>query len=283
MHMKVIHITSKVLLKVVEIAIIAVVIASVIPLVAGGLTIDNEPQASMEVNDDGYTVTISGSVDVSSSLMWDISDLSYYVTVGDENAPVARSAPVLTSIPKGGSTPLTFSIEVPIINLALYMLDSGMGDSGSMSTMKVPVQFGIGGHYIQNLIGFDLDVGLDLTMETDTVINKTVSASGDHVEMEVEYTAGTELPISDVAIEFEIRSDAGIVKGVVDIDDNGIANVLKIDLDGAGTNVRDIINGNDLKVFVKNEDGTWNEIPITFNSTMVIILNSILDKLGVPE
>lgn len=276
MHMKVIHITSKVLLKLVEVGIIVIVALSIIPLVAGGLTIDNEPQMTATINTNG-SLTISGEVDVSSSLMWDINDLSYYVSVGDENNIVAVSDPVTTSIPKGGSVKLEFGIEVPLVNLALYMVDSGLDQNGNMGTMKVPLQLGIGGHYIQNLVGFDLDVDLEAIMDVDVGSHVEYDEVNDKLTGEITYEPGTELPIPAFNTIVKITSDDGIADGFVKLTDSGSAYVLDFELDG-DTNIRNIINGGNLVVVV---DG--NDIPVEFNSTLTSLINDILTKLGVPE
>lgn len=267
--MKAIHNVSKILLKVAEVSLSAVIVLSLIPVMSGGLTLSEPVTAAGVDPDNGSNVLITGSTVVRSSLMWDMDDFSYEVAVGRGDNVVARSDPVTTAVKKNSSTDLDFRISVPFVSLALLTLDSGVS-KGIVKDMTVPLTVSVGGSYIQSLVRFDLD--LDLSVAMNVPVAGSISYTDDKLDISVNFNPGGTLPGMDKTVV--LKSSGGQAQCKVELVDDGAGGyTLNVEIDGAGVDLLDILNGEDLVV----EDG-GTEIPGDQAEELARLLQSMIDK-----
>jgi hypothetical protein len=162
--MKAIHITAKILLKIASIALIAVLVVSVIPIVSGGISLDvKKAPTAAPVDED--TIRIDGSFAVGNDLMWDITDFSYSVKIKNDLFSAGEYSRNNVLIAKGGETEIGFEIDISMTELMLMAISGGLEPGGTIGSMKIPLSLSIGGNYIQGLVGFDVFLDLSVEME----------------------------------------------------------------------------------------------------------------------
>lgn len=213
--MKVIHITSKILLKLVEIGVIVVLIMSLIPILSGGIAVDvDETPSAIPDPDNGANVIISGEFTVTSTLLWDVNDFTYSVSVGDKDRSVAESEPFKETIAKNDKTKLTFHLEVPLMSLALYMVDSGLTEDGDIGDMNVPIIFHVSGAYVQDMVRFSMDLDISIPLEVDGTYHPTYDTDTNTLDIEVTF-------IQEMGLGIPPMSGTISLTGMITGNDNG--------------------------------------------------------------
>ena len=225
--MKVIHITAKVLLKVVSIALIAILAISVLPIVAGGIGVDvkDDPKATLV----GDKIEITGTFVVDNNLMWDITDFSYGVTINNDIFTAASAVQEDVLISKGTKTELPFHLEIPLADVLIMMIGGAVGPGGSIGDLTIPMTLNVGGSYIQRLVGFDVSISLSSVLETPIPGTITYNETTGELSGEVHFEAGGILEgLTDIDLNVPITAPgssppvSGHVRVVIDASGNAV-------------------------------------------------------------
>lgn len=272
--MKVIHITSNILLFAVGTGVVLLILASVVPIAAGGLAVDfiKDPEAVLE----GENVRIEGEMEITSSLIWDITDFTYFVSIGNDNVTVAQSDPVMTDIPKGETTIVSFHMVVPVTSLALLMVKTGLSDDG-IGDMNIPLSFGMSGAYIQGLVKFDLNV--DMTVEMTGVSGSVLYIDAEKkLDIDVKYRPETDLSIPEASGTIKVGSNDAAGSFEISRDATGEYKFVFILKTNPPTELMDALRGNDVTIQI---DEQYHTISGDDAEIMISLIEDILGKLGV--
>lgn len=225
--MRVLHVTSKVIIALIEIGLVALLLVSVIPLATGGIQADMVKDPDATLNPDGTAITIEGEAYVENQMMWNIG-LSYNVIIGTADHPVASSDPVDVTVVKGEITYLPFSIEIPVMTSAMYMISTY-----SDGTIKLPAIFHLNGDYIDKIIGFDVNVDFTMTVQSAAPVMET---DGKNISGSGSFDSPVDLPVMNKTLELSISNDSGaVVTGSFTVIVNNESNISYTFNFGSGT------------------------------------------------
>ena len=273
--MKAIYFTSKAILKITQIAVVAVLVLSVIPLAAGGIvpSIENEPTATI-VNEN---LLLEGSLKVESTLMWDITDFSYKLEVVQGDIKIAESSPIDLTIRKGETTYLPFSIEIPMLDMALLMLSSGVGAGGFIGAMEIPLRMTIQGNYIQGLAGFNMTLDLSIKLDEPSGGYGSLKYSGNILKGTAEFDAsGIFGGMINEEIDIEID---GLSFGFVKVSESGSIITVDVEIGNSSKDLLDALkDAGDVTVKIGSDEVHLNDEEI---AVLIDMLEKIINTPGV--
>ena len=156
------HTGMKILILVIELAVVGLLIFSIYPIVDNGIDFEADDM-SANVDDNGI-FTVEGSATITSKMPWDIN-VSYDIILGTEEFSVASTGLIEKRIPSNGSEVLDLTFQTHFLSVALLLLDSGLDDEGNMGTMKLPILLKMHGDYINGIVGLDLKIQIESELD----------------------------------------------------------------------------------------------------------------------
>jgi len=119
-----------------QIALVALLVFTVIPIAAGGLNVDINDSAGMEYDEETHTFTMQVSVNIDADLAFDITGLRVdaWMTSGGQKLLVYESETM--TVPKKSSDTYTFELNIPLTTVMMMMLTT-LDDHGSYMTVNV--------------------------------------------------------------------------------------------------------------------------------------------------
>ncbi|MCL2607065.1 MAG: hypothetical protein FWD92_00695 [Methanomassiliicoccaceae archaeon] len=119
-----------------QIALVALLLLTVLPMATGGLSIDVDDSTSMEYDEDTHTFTMRMSVNIDADLTFDITGFraDIWMTSGG-NTFIVYESDIMT-IPKKSSAEYTFYAEIPLTTVMMMMLGS-LDHGNSVITVNI--------------------------------------------------------------------------------------------------------------------------------------------------
>jgi len=171
---------SKFLVGVASIAVAALLYVSIAPIAFGGL--DVKVDKDLEVDFDGANLNVDGSISISSNMPWDLS-INYKIILGTEDNPIISSEGS-TDVPSGTVGTLSLNLTATTEDLMLYFLssmDSEFKSNGIdgifFGHFMLPMTVLIYGDYIQKIVTYSINIGLDLGGNANGNLNRDVAGA----------------------------------------------------------------------------------------------------------
>lgn len=147
----------------VSIALVAMLVTSVMPLVMGG--VDLRSDQDLEINYDLTAVDVTGIYTVVSSIDQDISDLTVEAYLVSKDGSLRKDLVTIGPVSLNKDNPevqIVIDESIPIAEVALFFVTDNMDSSDP--GLVLPVNIRIAGSYSNNLAGVDMTVTYNLLL-----------------------------------------------------------------------------------------------------------------------
>ena len=174
----------------VSIALVAMLVISALPIVMGGVDVQNEEPINLQV--DGTYLHITGKYVVESSIEQDISDLviEAYLVSKDKTQTMNLITVGPKTITKGQSVDIVLKEDIPMAELAVFFITDNMDNEEA--GIKLPINIHVKGTYSNDL------AGLDMNLVYEYEVSKTGQIKVD--TSKAHKTAGGELSVAALTV-----------------------------------------------------------------------------------
>ncbi|NLL94172.1 MAG: hypothetical protein GX224_00160 [Thermoplasmatales archaeon] len=203
--MKLSYTVPKLAIAAASVALGLVVLTSVLPLLSGGLAIDEtEAGSGLQMEIEGVNMVIRGDYTVRSSLPYDINDAYLRITLGKPGgARMTVYDGEAFDVPKGGSAKVVINEEIFLPTVMMVAVANH--DSGKLT---IPATVSVGGVYLDRLtgLGVEVDMLIDVSNESGVAIEAGMVPTADgkdyqsfdiDVTVDVEELGGITIPMED--------------------------------------------------------------------------------------
>ena len=212
----------------VSIALVAMLVISALPIVMGGVDVQNEEPINLNV--DGTYLHISGKYVVESSIDQDISDLvieAYLISKdGSQTMSLIKVGPV--SIIKGQKVIIDLDNDIPMAEVAIFFVTDNMDNEDA--GIVLPVNIHLKGTYSNNLAGLDMNLVYEYEVSETGRIAVNPAESQTTTDGEVSKAA---LTITDVDDELKALIPDG-ASFSISIGSGSDTKTLDLDIDKVG-------------------------------------------------
>ena len=241
------YILGKIILGVAGISASLLLVLSLAPIAFGGLDVSMNEDLTFEYDDVNKTLQVETSINVTSSMPWDIG-LSYEIILGTGDNP-AFTSPGSTTLKRGETGVLEFEAKAEASALLVYLLSSmemdfrSVDEHGAFSgRFMLPLTVNISGDYVRNLVDFDISVVFDLGGEATGTLGR--NDPGTILEGTVTFADPSILPITAfINLPFSIEPNGGslaTINGVIGYYNPGSPN-LSLTINTSGPSIESIL------------------------------------------